>query len=109
MAEDKTKKIAVEIIEQDTQKVNGNNISNEFQKKPDSGYETLVINPIINEEKQNKPTFLEVLGKLSPGKSLRTGLDDILNGQTGALIVVECDEMENVFEGGFKVNCKFTS
>jgi len=109
MAEEETGKKGAEIHDQEQQKLSESNNSNEISKKQDPGYETLVINPIINEEKSNKPSFLDVLGKLSPGKSLRTGLDDILNGRTGALIVVECDESENVFEGGFKVNCKFTS
>lgn len=58
--------------------------------------------------KKQKPTFLEVLGKLSPGKSLRTALDDILEGKTGALIVVDCPELENLMDGGFKINCRFT-
>jgi len=109
MAEEEIKKNNIEVFEQDTQKFNENNNFSDLSKKLDSGYETLVISPIVNETKQNKLTFLEVLGKLSPGKSLRTGLDDILNGRTGALIVVECDEAKNIFEGGFKVNCKFTS
>jgi diadenylate cyclase len=109
MAEDEVKKNSIESLEQDGQRANGNSGFNDLLKKQDSGYETLVINPIINEKQSNKPSFLEVLGKLSPGKSLRTGLDDILNGRTGALIVVECDEAKNIFEGGFKVNCKFTS
>jgi len=107
MAEEEIIKNNLEILEQETQKVNGNN--NDNSKKQDSGYETLVINPIINEEKSTRLSFLEVLGRLSPGKSLRTGLDDILNGRTGALIVVECNEAKNIFEGGFKVNCRFTS
>jgi len=103
MAEDEIRRNNVETPIVD----NGDN--NKEDSKKENGYETLVIHPIVDETKTNKLTFLEVLAKLSPGKSLRIGLDDILNGRTGALIVVECDEAKNIFEGGFKVNCKFTS
>ena len=58
--------------------------------------------------KKQKPAFVEVLGRLSPGKNLRIALDDILEGETGALIVVDCPELEPIMEGGFKINCKFT-
>jgi diadenylate cyclase len=62
-----------------------------------------------SEDIKKKPTFLEVLGKLSPGKSLRTALDDILEGETGALIVVDCPQLRSIMDGGFRINCKFTS
>jgi diadenylate cyclase len=62
-----------------------------------------------SEEIKKKPTFLEVLGKLAPGKNLRTALDDILEGETGALIAVDCPELKSIIDGGFRINCKFTS
>ena len=67
----------------------------------------LVI-PSPDEQVVKKPSFMEVLGKLSPGKSLRTALDDILEGHTGALIVVDCPELKPLIDGGFKINCKST-
>jgi diadenylate cyclase len=54
-------------------------------------------------------TKLEILKKLSPGTELREGLNDILSGEMGAIIVVGNPKTLNVFEGGFKVNCKFNS
>ena len=54
-------------------------------------------------------TKLDILRKLSPGTGLRDGLDDIVNGNKGALIVISNPNAENIFEGGFKINCKFTS
>ena len=60
----------------------------------------------IEEEKQLSK--LDILKKLSPGSGLREGLDDILNGGMGALIVVSNSNSSNIFEGGFKVNCKFS-
>ena len=63
----------------------------------------IVVKPII--EKQEKITFLETLSKLSPGKDLRTGLDDILNANDGALIVIDtADNLKEMFDGGFRVN-----
>jgi|SRR3989344_5858023 len=66
-----------------------------------------IIVPVLEEAKK-KLTFLDVLGKLSPGKSLRVALDDILEGESGALIVAECDELRDLIDGGFRINTKFT-
>jgi diadenylate cyclase len=63
----------------------------------------------FSEEIKKKPSFLEILAKLAPGKSLRTALDDILEGKTGALIVVDCPQLRNIMDGGFRINCKFTN
>lgn len=68
-----------------------------------------IIVPVPGANEKKKPTFLEVLAKLSPGKSLRTALDDILEGKSGALIVVDCPELEDLLDGGFRINAKFTS
>lgn len=73
----------------------------------DSEESTIIeVQPGIEEEKQLSK--LDILKKLSPGSGLREGLDDILNGGMGALIVVSNSNSSNIFEGGFKVNCKFT-
>ena len=65
------------------------------------------ITPEVKEEKQL--TKLDILKKLSPGTNLREGLDDILRSGMGGLIVIDNSEIENIIEGGFKVNCKFSS
>lgn len=54
-------------------------------------------------------TRLEILKRFSPGTGLREGLDDILRGKHGALIVIGNSKVTNIFEGGFRVNCKFNS
>ena len=59
------------------------------------------------EEKQL--TKLDILKKLSPGTALRVGLDDIVNAGMGAIILINNPKALNVFEGGFKINCKFSS
>lgn len=78
-----------------------------LQNLNDSSGKDMVIP--IPEKQPEKPSFMDVLGKLSPGKSLRTALDDILEGHTGALIAVDCPELRPLIEGGFKINCKFTA
>ena len=54
-------------------------------------------------------TKLEILRKLSPGTGLREGLNDILSGGMGALIVISNPNSSNIFEGGFNVDCDFSS
>jgi len=58
---------------------------------------------------EKKLTKLDILKKLSPGTGLRTGLNDIVSGKMGALILISNSKSNDIFEGGFKVNCKFTS
>ena len=53
-------------------------------------------------------TKLNILKKLSPGTGLREGLNGILRGNMGALIVVNNPASLNIYEGGFKVNCRFS-
>jgi len=65
------------------------------------------LNESIKEEK--KLTKLEILKKLSPGTGLRESLNDIVSGGMGAIILISNPNSLNIFEGGFKVNCKFTS
>jgi len=67
----------------------------------------IIVNSIVKGEPK-RPSFLEVLSMLSPGNGLRRAVDDILQGKTGALIVIDCPEMKDVLEGGFAVNCPFT-
>ena len=71
--------------------------------------ETEIIVPIPEKIETKKLGFMDVLAKFSPGKSLRTALDDILEGKTGALIVVDSPELRNIMDGGFRINCRFTA
>ena len=67
--------------------------------------ESRVVEPLKEKSKLNK---LDILKKLSPGTGLREGLNDVVNSRMGAIILISNPESLNVFEGGFKVNCKFT-
>jgi diadenylate cyclase len=57
---------------------------------------------------EEEKAFLEYLKKVSPGTSLRTVLDDLIRSELGALIVFEAPEIEKAFEGGFRINCRFS-
>jgi diadenylate cyclase len=67
--------------------------------------EAVVVEPVKEERKLTK---LEILKKLSPGTGLRESLNDIVSGGMGAIILINNPNFLNIFEGGFKVNCKFT-
>ncbi|NPV91772.1 MAG: DNA integrity scanning protein DisA [Firmicutes bacterium] len=47
---------------------------------------------------------------MAPGTALRDGIDNILRGKMGALIVVgDSPAVLEISEGGFKIDCEFTS
>jgi len=52
----------------------------------------------------------DVLRFVAPGTPFREGLENVLRAKTGALIVVGYGaEMKNIVDGGFTINCEFTS
>lgn len=57
---------------------------------------------------EEEKSFLEYLKKVSPGTAIRTVIDDLVDSNLGALIVVETKEMQECVEGGFRINCRFT-
>jgi len=62
------------------------------------------------EEKKDETTaFIDVLKLFSPGTSMRNALDDLLRARMGALIVVESEGISGIIDGGFRINCKFSS
>ncbi|QNG17388.1 DNA integrity scanning protein DisA [Rhodococcus triatomae] len=61
----------------------------------------------MNEAEQSA-TLRNTLARLAPGTGLRDGLERILRGRTGALIVLGYDErMENLCDGGFVLDVDF--
>lgn len=53
--------------------------------------------------------LIDTLRRVAPGTPLREGMDSILRGQTGALIVVgDGPEVMSTLDGGFKVDTPFT-
>ena len=66
--------------------------------------------PIIEiEEKQE--TMVDYIKKVSPGNQLRLIIDDLQKAGLGSLIVFDSPKLQeqNIIEGGFKVNCRFTT
>ncbi len=52
-----------------------------------------------------RPTLRETLGRLAPGTPLRDGLERILRGRTGALILLGYDDsVEAICDGGFELD-----
>jgi diadenylate cyclase len=55
-----------------------------------------------------RPTLREAVGRLAPGTALRDGLERILRGQTGALIVLGYDDnVEAICDGGFSLDVRY--
>ena len=55
-----------------------------------------------------RPTLRETIGRLAPGTALRDGLERILRGRTGALIVLGCDDsVESICDGGFALDVRY--
>ena len=64
---------------------------------PDRGQNTKA--PLVH------PALRETLRRLAPGTPLRDGLERILRGRTGALIVLGYDErVESICDGGFSLD-----
>ncbi|MCX6747292.1 MAG: DNA integrity scanning diadenylate cyclase DisA [Candidatus Pacearchaeota archaeon] len=55
-----------------------------------------------------KDEITDVLKSISPGTLLRTAIVGIQKAKTGGLIVAYNDFTQNLFEGGFKINARFT-
>src|ERR1700741_4674687 len=55
-----------------------------------------------------RPTLREAVARLGAGTALRDGLERILRGRTGALIVLGYDDrVESICDGGFSLDVRF--
>src|SRR5258707_9319196 len=55
-----------------------------------------------------RPTLRETIARLAPGTALRDGLERILRGRTGALIVLGYDDsVETICDGGFELDVRY--
>lgn len=63
---------------------------------------------MVPEKERN---FIDLVKMVSPGTILRNVIDDLLRSDLGALIVFDSPELHErrLFEGGFRINCRFTS
>lgn len=60
---------------------------------------------------EKEKTLLDFVKLVSPGTALRNVVDDLVRSDLGALIVFDNKELQNqkLMEGGFRINCRFTS
>jgi diadenylate cyclase len=62
------------------------------------------------DELRREPSLLQALRRVAPGTELRHGIDDIIRGHTGALIVIgEPSELQFLFSGGLQLDQPFTA
>ena len=58
---------------------------------------------------RNDPRLLEALRRVAPGTTMRQGINDILRGSEGALIVIgEPAELSFLFSGGIRLDQAFS-
>lgn len=67
-----------------------------------------VPNPTEKEIEIEEKDFFDVLKMVAPGSSIRGALDDLLNAEMGALLVIDNGFISSIVEGGFRINSKFT-
>src|SRR3954463_6301503 len=61
------------------------------------------------QDRRREPELLRALARIAPGTELRAGMDDIIKGHLGALIVIgEPSELEFLFSGGVRLEVPFT-
>ncbi len=59
--------------------------------------------------KRENEFIQSVLKLVAPGTPLRAGIDNVLRAKTGGLIVIGySNEMIQVVDGGFYINCDFS-
>jgi diadenylate cyclase len=66
------------------------------------------IRLIENKKETGKSEINDILKVISPGTSFRTAIEGVQKAKTGGLIVAYNDFVQNLFEGGFKINARFT-
>ncbi|WP_026693296.1 DNA integrity scanning diadenylate cyclase DisA [Peribacillus kribbensis] len=64
----------------------------------------------MTEKKLLDKTRAEILRMVAPGTPLRDGIDNVLRANTGGLIVVGYNEkVRSIVDGGFHIDCPFSS
>jgi diadenylate cyclase len=62
-----------------------------------------------DDDPRRDPKLLAALRRIAPGTELRAGMDDIIRGHLGALIVIgEPQELQFLFSGGLQLDHPFT-
>ncbi len=65
---------------------------------------------MIGEDPRRDPALVAALRRIAPGTELRHGIDDIIKGHLGALIVIgEPSELQFLFSGGLQLDHPFSA
>ncbi|MBM3232074.1 DNA integrity scanning protein DisA [Candidatus Pacearchaeota archaeon] len=80
------------------------------EKEEKKEFQTQILQ---EEEKEAKLKATEeevdhILRIVSPGTNFRSSLEGVVHAKKGALIVVEIEGIQQILDGGFKINSKFT-
>ena len=62
----------------------------------------------INNQRATKEEIVNILRQVIPGTQIRSGINGIVQAKKGTLVVAQKTGLDNIMDGGFKVNCKFT-
>ncbi|VVB82106.1 DNA integrity scanning protein DisA [uncultured archaeon] len=63
---------------------------------------------VEKKEDVKKEELTDILKLISPGTLLRTAIEGVQKAKTGGIIVADNEIVETLFEGGFKINSRFT-
>jgi len=64
---------------------------------------------VENKEKTRKEELTDILKIISPGTFFRSAIEGIQKAKNGAIIVAYNETIQNLFEGGFKLNTRATA
>src|SRR3954454_20829718 len=63
----------------------------------------------VTDLERQEPRLVKALEMIAPGTALREGLDQIIHGRTGGLMVIgDPDELAFLFSGGIKLDIDYT-
>ena len=79
--------------------------------KIDTSEEEFLVIEAKNKDKRNDKllTKKEILKKVSSGTGFREALNNIVSGEMGAIIFIQNANSANLYQGGFRINSKFTA
>ncbi|MEK6827654.1 MAG: DNA integrity scanning diadenylate cyclase DisA [Nanoarchaeota archaeon] len=63
---------------------------------------------LLDKKEVKEEDITDILKAIAPGTSLRTAIEGVQKANTGGLVVVYNDFIQGMFEGGFKINARFT-
>src|SRR3954470_14256925 len=63
----------------------------------------------VNDLERQEPRLVKALEMIAPGTALREGIDSVIDGRTGGLMVIgDPEELAFLFSGGIKLDIDYT-